>query len=287
LAVGARFDDRVTGRLDGFSPHSKKIHIDIDPTNIDKVVKADVPIVGDVKRVLPEIDRQIKTPGIDDWWQTINRWQKEHPLTIPAAKDVIKPQQMIKAISEITNGEAIVVTDVGQHQMWVAQHYSFDYPRSQLTSGGLGTMGYGFPAAMGAAFANRQNDRPIVAIVGDGGFQMTACDLSTAVAHKLPIKIAIMNNGYLGMVRQWQELFFDGNYSHSTLKDHNPDFVKLAESHGAAGLRARTPDEMDEVLKEAMEINDRPVVMDFLVEEEENCYPMVPAGAALNEMVEE
>jgi acetolactate synthase-1/2/3 large subunit len=286
LAVGARFDDRVTGRLDGFSPHSTKIHIDIDPTNIDKNVDVEVPIVGHVKQVLPEIDRQIQNPDIDDWWETIHQWQEEHPLTIPKAKDAIKPQHMIEAISDITNGEAIVVTDVGQHQMWVAQHYTFDYPRSQLTSGGLGTMGYGFPAAMGAAFANRHNDRPVVAVVGDGGFQMTVCDLSTAVAHKLPIKIAIMNNGYLGMVRQWQELFFDGNYSHSTLKDLNPDFVKLAESHGAVGLRARTPDEMHEVLEKAMAIDDRPVVMDFLVEEEANCYPMVPAGASLDEMVE-
>jgi acetolactate synthase-1/2/3 large subunit len=288
LAVGARFDDRVTGRLDGFSPNSTKIHVDIDPTNIDKNVEVEVPIVGDVKQVLPEMDRQIQTPDTEQWWQTIHQWQKEHPLTIPASKDAIKPQQMIKAISEITNGEAVVVTDVGQHQMWAAQHYTFKYPRSMLTSGGLGTMGYGFPAAIGAAFANRQqnNDRPVVAIVGDGGFQMTACDLSTAVAHKLPIKIAIMNNGYLGMVRQWQELFFDGNYSHVTLKDTNPDFVKLAESHGAVGLRASTPEQMNEILEKAMEINDRPVVMDFIVEEEENCYPMVPAGAALNEMVE-
>jgi acetolactate synthase-1/2/3 large subunit len=288
LAVGARFDDRVTGRLDGFSPHSRKIHIDIDPTNIDKNVEVEVPIVGDVKQVLPEIDRQIQTPNTDKWWKTVHQWKKEHPLTIPASKDAIKPQNMIKAISEITNGDAVVVTDVGQHQMWAAQHYTFNHPRSLLTSGGLGTMGYGFPAAMGAAFANRRqnSNRPVIAIVGDGGFQMTACDLSTAVAYKLPIKIAIMNNGYLGMVRQWQELFFGGNYSHTTLKDINPDFVKLAESHRAVGLRASTPYQMNKVLNKAMQINDRPVVMDFIVEEEENCYPMVPAGAALDEMVE-
>jgi acetolactate synthase-1/2/3 large subunit len=286
LAVGARFDDRVTGRLDGFSPHSKKIHIDIDPTNIDKNVEVEVPIVGDVKQVLPEIDRRIQTPNTDTWWQTIRKWQKEHPLKVPRSLDSIKPQHMIEAISDVTNGEAVVVTDVGQHQMWAAQHYTFNHPRSLLTSGGLGTMGYGFPAALGAAFADRNNERPIVAIVGDGGFQMTACDLSTAVAHKLPIKIAIMNNSCLGMVRQWQELFFDGNYSHTNLKELNPDFVKLAESHGAVGLRASTPDQMDDVLQKAMAIEDRPVVMDFIVEEEENCYPMVPAGAALNETIE-
>ncbi len=286
LAVGARFDDRVTGRLDGFSPHSKKIHIDIDPTNIDKNVEVEVPIVGDVKQVLPEIDRQMQSPNTDTWWKTIHKWKKEHPLKVPIARDSIKPQHMIEAISDVTNGEAIVVTDVGQHQMWAAQHYTFNHPRSLLTSGGLGTMGYGFPAALGAAFADRKNERPIVAIVGDGGFQMTACDLSTAVANKLPIKIAVMNNNYLGMVRQWQELFFDGNYSHTDLRDLNPDFVKLAESHGAVGLRAKTPGQMDNVLEKAMKINDRPVVMDFIVEEEENCYPMVPVGAALDETIE-
>ncbi|HYW36469.1 MAG TPA: biosynthetic-type acetolactate synthase large subunit [Balneolaceae bacterium] len=286
LAVGARFDDRVTGRLDGFSQKSKKIHIDIDPSCISKNVEVEVPIVGDAKNVLTQLDQMTEKPNTDVWWATINQWKEDHPLKVPEKDGVIKPQQMIEAISEVTNGEAIVATDVGQHQMWVAQHYNFDYPRSLLTSGGLGTMGYGFPAAMGAAFANRNNDRPVVAVVGDGGFQMTACDLSTAVTHELPIKIAIMNNGYLGMVRQWQELFFNKNYSHSTLKHSNPDFVKLAESHGAAGFRATTPEQMDDVLEKAMAINDGPVVMDFVVEEEENCYPMVPSGAALDEMVE-
>ncbi|MGD8748777.1 MAG: biosynthetic-type acetolactate synthase large subunit [Balneolaceae bacterium] len=283
LAVGARFDDRVTGRLDGFSPHSKKIHIDIDPTNIGKNVKVDVPIVGDVKQVLPEIDRQIETPETKDWWRTIHTWQAEQPLKVPKSEDSIKPQHMIEAISEVTNGEAIVVTDVGQHQMWAAQHYTFNHPRSFLSSGGLGTMGYGFPAAMGAAFGCP--DRPVVCITGDGGFQMTAYELSTAVEHEIPLKIAIMNNQCLGMVRQWQELFYHKRYSHSILKKGNPDFVKLAESYGAAGFRATNAREMDKILKEAMSINDRPAVMDFRVEEHENCYPMVPAGAALNEMV--
>ena len=283
LAVGARFDDRVTGNLEGFSPHSKKIHIDIDPTNIGKNVEVDIPIVGDVKYVLPEIDKQLDTPATNEWWQTIENWKEEHPLKVLKSEDGIKPQHMVEAISKVTNGEAIVVTDVGQHQMWAAQHYTFNHPRSFLSSGGLGTMGYGLPAAMGAAFACR--DRPVVCITGDGGFQMTTYELATAVEHDIPLKIAIMNNECLGMVRQWQELFYDERYSHSILKKSNPDFVKLAESYGAAGFRATNAKEMDEVLNKAMAINDRPVVMDFQVEEHENCYPMVPAGASLNEMV--
>ncbi len=283
LAVGARFDDRVTGNLEGFSPHSKKIHIDIDPTNIGKNVEVDIPIVGDVKQVLPEIDKQTQKPDTKEWWQTINKWKEEHPLEVPTSEHSIKPQQMVEAISRVTNGEAIVVTDVGQHQMWTAQHYTFNHPRSFLSSGGLGTMGYGFPAAMGAAFGCP--DRPVVCITGDGGFQMTAYELATAVEYEVPLKIAIMNNQCLGMVRQWQELFYNKRYSHSILKKGNPDFVKLADSYGAAGFRATNVTEMNEVLEKAMAINDRPVVMDFQVEEHENCYPMVPAGAALNEMV--
>lgn len=284
LAVGARFDDRVTGRLDGFSLHSKKIHIDIDPSSIGKNVEVEVPIVGDVKQVLPELDKQTEKPAIDEWWGTIRKWRDEHPLQAPRADDKIYPQHMIEAISEVTKGEAIVVTDVGQHQMWAAQLYRYNHPRSWITSGGLGTMGYGFPAAVGAAFGCP--DRPVVCITGDGGFQMTAFELATAVEYEVPVKIAIMNNQCLGMVRQWQQLFYNKRYSHSILKKGNPDFVKLAESYGAAAFRASRPDQMMEVLEEAMQINDRPVVMDFSVVEEENCYPMVPAGAALNEMVE-
>lgn len=284
LAAGARFDDRVTGRLDGFSPHSKKIHIDIDPSNIGKNVPVEVPIVGDVKNVLSAIDQQASKPDTTEWWNTIEDWKKNHPLNVPKPEGLIKPQHMIERISEVTNGEAIVVTDVGQHQMWAAQHYTFNHPRSFLSSGGLGTMGYGFPAAMGAAFGCP--DRPIVCITGDGGFQMTAYELATAVEYEVPVKIAIMNNECLGMVRQWQELFYNKRYSHSILKKGNPDFVKLAESYGAVGYRASNNEEMDNILEKAMKINDRPVVMDFRVEPRENCYPMVPSGAALNEMVE-
>jgi len=284
LAVGARFDDRVTGRLDGFSQKSKKIHIDIDPSCISKNVEVEVPIVGNVKEVLPELTHMVGRPDTDEWWAIIEQWKEEHPLHIPHSDSEITPQYMIEKISEVTNGNALMVADVGQHQMWLAQHYKFNHPRSMLSSGGLGTMGYGFPAAMGAAVGCP--DRNVVCVTGDGGFQMTAFELATAVQYRIPVKIAIMNNGYLGMVRQWQELFYEKRYSHTDLQAANPDFVKLAESYGAAGFRAKTPAEMEKVLEQAMEINDRPVVMDFHVVKEENCYPMVPAGAALNEMVE-
>ena len=284
LAVGARFDDRVTGRLNGFSQNSRKIHIDIDPSCIGKNVDVEVPIVGDVKRVIPAIDKLATPPQISEWWDKIHTWQKEHPLVVPKADDQIYPQHMVKMISEITEGNAIVVTDVGQHQMWAAQHYQYNHPRSWITSGGLGTMGFGFPAAMGAAMACR--DRDVVCITGDGGFQMLTCELATAVEYKIPVKIAIMNNACLGMVRQWQQLFFDNRTSYSVFGSNNPDFVKMADAYGMIGMRATNPKEMREVLEKAMAIKDAPVLMDFSVVKEENCYPMVPSGAALFEMVE-
>ena len=284
LAVGARFDDRVTGRLNGFSQNSRKIHIDIDPSCIGKNVDVEVPIVGDVKRVIPAIDKLATPPEISEWWDTIHTWKKEHPLVVPKADDQIYPQHMIKMISEITEGNAIVVTDVGQHQMWAAQHYQYNHPRSWITSGGLGTMGFGFPAAMGAAMACP--DRDVVCITGDGGFQMLTCELATAVEYKIPVKIAIMNNACLGMVRQWQQLFFDNRTSYSVFGSNNPDFVKMADAYGMIGMRATNPKEMREVLEKGMAIKDAPVLMDFSVVKEENCYPMVPSGAALFEMVE-
>jgi acetolactate synthase I/II/III large subunit len=284
IAVGARFDDRVTGRLDGFSQKSRKIHIDIDPSCIGKNVSVEVPIVGDVKRVLPEINELATPPEISDWWDTIHTWQKDHPLVVPESDDCIYPQHMVKMISEVTNGNAIVVTDVGQHQMWAAQHYRFNHPRSWISSGGLGTMGYGFPAALGAALACP--DRDVVCITGDGGFQMSSYELATAVEYKIPVKIALMNNNCLGMVRQWQQLFFNNRTSYSVFGSNNPDFVKMAEAYGAVGMRATNPEEMRDVLNKAMAIKDGPVMMDFRVVETENCYPMVPSGAALNEMVE-
>jgi len=284
IAIGARFDDRVTGRLESFSPHSKKIQIDIDPSSISKNVPIDVPIVGDVKQVLPVLTGMIQEAHIDDWKAAIQTWREEHPLRFKQNDATIMPQFVIQKISQVTNGEAIIVTDVGQHQMWAAQYYQFNKPRSFLTSGGLGTMGYGFPAAMGAAFGCP--DRTVVCVAGDGGFQMTAFELATAVEHKVPVKIVVLNNGYLGMVRQWQEMFYGGRYSHSDLRDGNPDFVKLAESYGAAGMRTSKPDEVEKLLRESLKITDRPVLIEFLVAEEENVFPMVPAGAALQEMVE-
>jgi len=284
LAVGARFDDRVTGRLDGFSQKSRKIHIDIDPSSIGKNVAVELPIVGDVKRVIPAIDKLASPPDTSEWWDTIHTWQREHPLNVPKADDRIYPQHMVKMISEVTGGNAIVVTDVGQHQMWAAQHYRFNHPRSWISSGGLGTMGFGFPAALGAALACP--DREVVCITGDGGFQMLSCELATAVEYNIPVKIALMNNNCLGMVRQWQQLFYENRTSYSVFGSNNPDFVKMAECYGAVGMRATTPAEMKQVLSEAMKIKNKPVLMDLRVVETENCYPMVPAGAALDEMVE-
>jgi acetolactate synthase-1/2/3 large subunit len=284
VAIGARFDDRVTGRVSDFSTQSKKIHIDIDAACINKNVEVEVPIVADCKSAIKELAARVGRIDTADWQQELAAHKAEHPLRYKKPENGIAPQHMIEIISEETGGNAIISTDVGQHQMWAAQYYKYNHPRSWLSSGGLGTMGFGFPAAMGAKVACP--DRDVVAIVGDGGFQMTAMELGTAVRYKIPVKIAVMNNNFLGMVRQWQELFFEKRYSHSDLEEGNPDFVKLAECYGAVGLRATTPDELRDVFRKAMEINDRPVVMDISVVQEENVYPMIPPGSAVHEMVD-
>lgn len=284
IAAGARFDDRVTSRVDAFSPLSRKIHIDIDPSCINKNIHVEVPLVGDVKTILKALNKKVSRVDSDEWLKTIARWRKEHPLRYKSDKKIIAPQLMVEEISRVTKGNAIITTDVGQHQMWAAQYYKFNHPKSWISSGGLGTMGFGLPAAVGAAIA--KPDRDVWCISGDGSFQMTSMELATAVSYDLPVKIAIMNNGYLGMVRQWQEMFYEKRYSHSFLEEKNPDFVKMAESYGAVGLRATTPDELREVLEKAHSIKNKPVVMDIRVAKKECVYPMIPPGAAVDELID-
>ena len=288
IAIGARFDDRVTGKLEAFAPQAKVIHIDIDPTSISKNVRVDLPIVGDCKRVLTKIlalledeDTHAYKEGIEKWHHQIERWMAVHNLDYQQKEDAIKPQFVIEKIYELTKGDAIVSTEVGQNQMWTAQYYHFSKPRTLLTSGGLGTMGYGFPAAIGAqaAFPNRL----VIDIAGDGSFQMNSQELATAVQYQLPIKVAILNNGYLGMIRQWQELFYEKRYASSSMEGVSPDFVKLADAYGAVGLRATKPEEVVPALKKAFSIP-KPVIIDFVVDREENVYPMVPAGEPLHQM---
>jgi acetolactate synthase-1/2/3 large subunit len=288
IGIGVRFDDRVTGRTHDFAPHAKIIHIDIDPTSIRKNVRVDLPVVGDVKNVLRDIIKVLKGQKApwgavrSSWLKQIDKWKKERPLGYNFDKKVIKPEFVVEKIYEVTKGNAIICTEVGQNQMWAAQFYKYDKPRKWLTSGGLGTMGYGFPAAIGAQLASPGS--VVFDIAGDGSIQMNIQELATAVINKLPVKVAILNNGVLGMVRQWQELFFKERYSHVHL-DVIPDFVKVAEAYGAVGLRAKTPDEVVPVLKESLKIKDRPVFMDFVVDWKEKVYPMVPAGAAIDEMI--
>ena len=284
VALGARFDDRVTGKIDTFASNAYKIHVDIDPTAIDKNVVVDLPIVGDVKHVLAELAVEVnQPPDTIDWWNQINGWKEECPLEYDGMDGRLRIQYVLEKISEKTKGEAVVVTDVGQHQMWTAQYYKFNNPRSHITSGGLGTMGFSVPASIGAAFGVK--DRPIISISGDGGFQMNIQELITAVANKLPIKFMIMNNGFLGMVRQWQELFHAEKYSFTDLSHSNPDFMKVGEAFGLAAFQTDSTRDVDEILDEAFKINDRPVLIEFKVVREEMVFPMVPSGGSIGDMM--
>jgi acetolactate synthase I/II/III large subunit len=286
-AVGARFDDRVTGKLSEFAPRAKFIHIDVDPAEISKNVPAHIPIVGDAKNILAKLIVEYRAlspdPGrLAEWWGRIEDWRAKHPLRYEDSSDAeIKPQYMIQALYEATGGDAIVSSDVGQHQMWAAQYYHFTSPRRWINSGGLGTMGFGLPAAMGAAVGCPEE--VVCCIAGDGSVQMNAQELATCSQEKIPIKVFIMNNGYLGMVRQWQELFWDGRYSQVEMGPH-PDFVKLAEAYGATGMRCEDKSTLVEDMRRAID-TDGPVVVDVKVTREENTYPMIPAGQAAREMV--
>jgi acetolactate synthase I/II/III large subunit len=280
IAIGVRFDDRVTGKLQSFAPNAKIIHIDIDPAEISKNVPAHIAIVGDAKIVLKSLIKHVKQCNSEAWLEKINEWKREYPLSYEQGES-IKPQFVIEQISEACK-DAIIVTEVGQHQMWAAQFFKCRNPRTFITSGGLGTMGYGFPAAMGAKVG--KPDKTVINIAGDGSFQMNSQELATAVQNDIPVVSVILNNGYLGMVRQWQELFYDRRYSHTCIKG-SVDFVKLAEAYGALGLRVERPPEVLPAIEEAI-ASGRPSVIDIVIECEENVSPMVPAGAAINEFVD-
>jgi len=292
INIGARFDDRITGKIDEFSPKSKKIHIDIDPSSINKNVKVDLALVGDVKFVLEKLVSIFKQkhPNFENsnkqkiaaWWSQIETWRKKNSLGYINSKEVIKPQFAVQRLYELTKAQDVfITTEVGQHQMWAAQHYKFDKPNRWMTSGGLGTMGYGLPAAVGVQVANP--DKLVIDIAGEASVLMTMQEMSTAVQYKLPIKIFIINNEYMGMVRQWQELLHEKNYSESYTAAL-PDFVKLAEAYGCVGIRANKPDELDEKITQMLSVN-RPVIFDCVVDKEENCYPMIPSGKPHNQML--
>lgn len=292
IAIGVRFDDRVTGKIAEFAPTARKIHIDIDPAEINKNVRVEIPIVGDVRRVLIALNGMLEDRHAGEsagarredrsrWLEQIEQWKCDYPFCYEDDDRMIKPQRVIEEISRLTRGEAIITTDVGQHQMWAAQYYRFQHPRSWITSGGLGAMGFGFPAAIGAHFA--RPDRPVVAIVGDGGFQMTMQELAVVAEHRLPVKIVIINNGYLGMVRQWQEIFYNGRYSASDLRV-SPDYARVAAAYGIRGFALRRPDELSDILATEL-MSGEPVLFDVHVAAEENVYPMVPPGAAIKDMI--
>mgnify|MGYP001290569899 CR=1 FL=1 len=281
ISVGARFDDRVTMNVAGFAPNAKIAHIDVDPAEIGKVVKTEIPCVGDVKEVLTLVNEKVEPADSEEWIRTLMEMKEQYPLRYNDSDEVLKPQYVIEMIYETTKGEAIVTTDVGQHQMWAAHYYKFNHPRSWITSGGLGTMGFGFPSAIGAQIGNP--DRLVVSINGDGGMQMCAQELAICAIHNIPVKIVVINNQVLGMVRQWQEIIYDNRFSHIDLSG-SPDFVKLAEAYGVKGLRATTKEEARQAWEEALETNG-PVLVEFVVPKEENVYPMIKAGDTLDDML--
>ncbi|NPE27896.1 acetolactate synthase large subunit [Methanococcoides sp. SA1] len=281
IAVGVRFDDRVTGKTSSFAPNATVIHIDIDPAEISKIIKVDVPIVGDAKHVLGSLITHVSECDTKEWLDKIATWKRDFPLFYVNREDVIKPQYILEQISKVCP-DAIIVTEVGQHQMWAAQYFNYTEPRTFISSGGLGTMGYGFPAAIGAKLG--KPDKVVFDVSGDGSFQMNSQEMATIVQNNIPIIIAIFNNGYLGMVRQWQALFFEHRYSHTTI-ENSVDFVKLAEAYGAMGIRVTKPSEVKAAIEKAIEAN-APVLIDFIIEREENVSPMVPAGAAINEILD-
>ncbi len=299
ISVGARFDDRVTGNVETFAPKAKIIHMDIDPAAISKIIKVDIPVVGDAKNILAQLNKIIKPGDYSSWLEQVMQWKKEYPLSYALSKDEIAPQAVIERLFEKSNGNAVITTEVGQNQMWTAHYYKFDKPRTLLSSGGLGTMGYGMPAAMGAALAL---NKPVIDIAGDGSIQMNIQELATISLNRIPVKVVILNNGYLGMVRQWQELFFDKRYSSTCLmadaecagceditkckRKYMPDFVKLAGSYNIPAFRAEHPDEVDEVLEKGLN-SDGPAIMEFIVAREENVFPMVPAGQPIDNILEE
>ncbi|OGS20427.1 MAG: acetolactate synthase, large subunit, biosynthetic type [Elusimicrobia bacterium RIFOXYA2_FULL_39_19] len=290
IAVGSRFDDRCTGKLSDFAPKAKIIaHIDVDPTSISKNVAAHIPVVGDAKNILTELVKHVNKKKHTQWIKQINNWRREKPFGYENDSK-LRPQYVIEKISEITGGEAIVTTEVGQHQMWAAQFYKAKYPRHFISSGGLGTMGYGFPAAIGAKLGNPK--KPVICISGDGSLQMNIQELATASINKVNVIVCILNNGHLGMVRQWQQMFYKRRYSAVELFTHEakrcqpiPDFVKVAQAYGAEGMRVTRKTDVSHAIEKALKIKDKPIIIDFIVEQEENVFPMVPAGAALHEIV--
>ena len=289
IAIGARFDDRVTGNIDKFCPDAKIIHIDIDPSSISKNVKVDVPIVGEVDPVLRDILGLLKESkskpdktAIEQWWKQIEEWRSTNCLKFETNDEIIKPQHVLSELYKITNGEAYVTSDVGQHQMWAAQYYGFEKPRQWINSGGLGTMGFGLPAAMGVQLAHP--GKTVCCVTGEASIQMCIQELATCKQYNLPLKIILLNNRYMGMVRQWQEFFYERRYSQSYM-DTLPDFSKLAESYGHVGMKIEKPADVEGALKEAMAMKDQLVFMNFLTDQKENVYPMIPAGAGLNEMI--